>query len=67
MLKSFLSKREALLQMGLQENDLLLTPELAKAKETGAPAESDLDASEADDSDSAVLGHAEETDNLDVD
>lgn len=48
MLKSYLSKREALLQLGAQEDDLPLSAELAKAKETGGPNESELDAPEAD-------------------
>jgi hypothetical protein len=48
MLKSYLSKREALLQLGAQEDDLPLSAELAKAKETGGPNESELDDPEAD-------------------
>lgn len=48
MLKSYLSKREALLQLGAQEDDLPLSAELAKAKETCGPNESELDAPEAD-------------------
>jgi hypothetical protein len=48
MLKPYLSKREALLQLGAQEDDLPLSAELAKAKETGGPNESELDDSEAD-------------------
>ena len=39
MLKSYLSKRDALMQLGTKENDLPLSPELAKAKETPGPAE----------------------------
>ena len=34
MLRSYLSKRGALIQLGAQEDDLPLSPELAKAKET---------------------------------
>jgi len=48
MLKSYLSKREALLQLGAREDDLPLSPELAKAKETRDPNESELDDLEAD-------------------
>ena len=54
MLKSYLSKREALLQLGAQENDLPLSAELAKAKEVPdvtkfAPIENEADVT--DDSD----------------
>jgi hypothetical protein len=39
MLKSYLSKREALLQLGAHKDDLPLSPELTKAKETDGSAE----------------------------
>jgi hypothetical protein len=48
MLKSYLSKREALIQLGLQEDDLPLSPELAKVKETIGITESESEESEAD-------------------
>lgn len=38
MLKSYLSKRDALVQLGAKEDDLPLSPELAKARETPSPA-----------------------------
>jgi hypothetical protein len=51
MLRSFLSKRETLLQLGADEEDLPLSPELAEAKEAARttesePAKSDADAAE---------------------
>jgi hypothetical protein len=62
MLKSYLSKRVALLQLGAREDDLLLSPELAKAAATEtltptelAPGESDA----TDDSDPSSLGDTE--------
>jgi energy-coupling factor transporter ATP-binding protein EcfA2 len=47
MLKSFLSKRDALVQLGVEEQYLPLSPELAKAKETSDPAEVEPEESEA--------------------
>ena len=47
MLKSYLSKREALLQLGAPEDDVPLTAELAKAKETAGGTETEPDGSEA--------------------
>jgi hypothetical protein len=58
MLRSYLSKREVLLQLGAQKDDLPLSPELAKAKETDGSAEIGTVESEADaimDSDSTLL------------
>jgi hypothetical protein len=46
MLKSYLSKRDALVQLGAKEDDLPLSPELAKAKETPSPAELEPEESE---------------------
>jgi hypothetical protein len=48
MLKSYLSKRDALLQLGVQEGDLPLSPELAKAKEADGTVEPELDEDEED-------------------
>ena len=48
MLKSYLSKRDALMQLGSKEDDLPLSPELAKAKETPGPDEVEPGKSEAD-------------------
>jgi hypothetical protein len=48
MLKSYLSKRDALLQLGAQEDDLPLSPELAKANETADLTESEPEWSEED-------------------
>jgi uncharacterized protein YidB (DUF937 family) len=48
MLKSYLSKRDALLRLGVQEDDLHLSSELAKAKETEGTTESEPEKSEAD-------------------
>jgi hypothetical protein len=48
MLKSYLSKRDALMQLGSKEDDLPLSPELAKAKETPGPDEVEPGESEAD-------------------
>jgi len=70
MLKSYLSKREALLQLGAQEDDLPLSPELAKAKETGGPTEAELDQSEGEtteDFDLSVLEEDESPNGLDED
>ena len=47
MFKSSLSKRDALVQLGAEEDDLPLSPELAKAKETPSPAEVELEESVA--------------------
>lgn len=58
MLKSYLLKRAALLELGAQEEDLPLSPELAKAMETDGPSKAELDQSEgesADDFDLSVL------------
>jgi hypothetical protein len=68
MLQSYLSKREALLQLGAREDDLPLSPELAKAKETGGSTESELDHSDAettDDFDLSVLDDNENPDDSD--
>lgn len=59
MLKSYLSKRTALLQLGAQEDDLPLSPELAKAMEALSPTELAPDESEAEDSEPTVLDDAE--------
>ncbi len=58
MLKSYLSKREALLQLGTREDDLPLTPELSKAREAAGATELEPGESEADrtdDSDFSVF------------
>jgi hypothetical protein len=58
MLESYLSNRLALLQLGAQEDDLPLSPELAKAKETAGATEFEQDKSEeglTDDSDLSVF------------
>jgi KAP family P-loop domain len=65
MLKSYLSKREALLQSGAREEDLPLSSELAKAKESGGPMESEMDTPDAeftDDFDSSLLGEDDDDD-----
>jgi hypothetical protein len=49
MLKSYLSKREALIQLGIQEGDLPLSPELAKAKETTGITDPESGENEEDD------------------
>jgi len=61
-LKSYLSKRIALLQLGAQEDDLPLSPELANATETLGPADLAPGESEGDvtdDSDLSFLDNAE--------
>jgi hypothetical protein len=58
MLKSYLSKREALVQLGAREEDLPLSLELAEAKETARAIESEPangDADAAEDSDLSFL------------
>lgn len=47
MLKSYLSKRDALFQLGVQEDDLPLSPELAKVKKADGTSEPELEAGEA--------------------
>jgi KAP family P-loop domain len=61
MLKSYLSKRDALLQLGVQEADLPLSPELAKAKEADGTVGPELEENEADtEADSDILEFDEE-------
>lgn len=55
MWKSYLAKRVALLQLGAQEDDLPLSPELARATGTLGPAELAPGESDGDDTDSSDL------------
>lgn len=55
MLKAYLSKREALVHLGVSEDDLPLSLELAKAKESVDPTQVEPDASEKDITDGSEL------------
>ncbi len=63
MLNSYLSKRESLVKLGAQEDDLPLPPELAKAKETTPKTESDPAGSDVDFVDKLDLTVLDDSDN----
>ena len=70
MLQSYLSKREALLRLGVREDDVPLSPELAKAKETVGATKLEPGNGEAgvtDDTDLSVFDNDESQNDADED
>jgi hypothetical protein len=63
MLKPYLAKREALVKLGVREEDLPLSPELAEAKETARATESEQTMDESGASDDPDLSVFDDDEN----